>query len=203
MLRNLMLVLMAGITLLSLLILTLHLLRPVKSPPPTPGPSLTIERIQSLATLVTTRLTVHTELSLTVHGYLGDLTVDWSGPGSVLLGPDLCQASVVDRDDANRTATVILPQPKVFERTLDLAHGRLTGRFDGVWNAAPSAQLLTTMQQRVLALAQTSLAQSVTPELQTASKRAVERAVHRLGDSLGWTVEIRWLSSGNQALPPA
>ena len=193
MLRNLMLVLMAGISLLSLAILTLHLLRPAKSPPPPPGPSLTIERIQSLSTLVTTRLTVHSELSLSVHGYLGDLTVRWSGPGSVLLGSDLSKARVIDRDDDRRTAVVLLPDPAILERTLDLKEGRLTSRFNGIWQAAPSEDLLGSMQQIVLARAQAALAQAASGDQCFTARQRTEEAVHRLADSIQWTLAIRWI----------
>ncbi|MDB5326002.1 MAG: hypothetical protein JWM57_1571 [Phycisphaerales bacterium] len=190
MLRNLILVLLAATTLVTLL--AVHLLRRDRPPPHPSDTVLTVEQIQSLATLVTTRITVHSELSVTVRGYLGELTVHWSGPGSVLLGPDLEKARIIHRDEARQTATVALPEPAVLERTLDLDHGRIDGRFDGIWQAAPDPDLLCTLQRRVLAGAQLALSDAITDEHRAASRHVAERAVQRLGESIGWIIDLQW-----------
>ena len=190
MLRNLILLLMAATTLLSLTLLAVHLLR--RDRPPPPQTLLTVEQVQSLATLVTTRITVHSELSVAVRGYLGELTVRWSGQGSVLLGPDLEQAAILCRDEVHRTATVILPEPRVLERTLDLRHGRIEGRFDGVWQAAPDPELLSRLQQRVLTRAQLALSDAVTDAHRAASRHVAGQAVQRLGESIGWIIDLQW-----------
>ena len=192
MIRNLILALMAATTLLSLTLLAVHLLRRDRPPPPITNTVLTVEQVRSLATLVTTRVTVHSELSVSVRGYLGELTVRWSGPGSVLLGPDLERAAILHRDDIHRTATVVLPEPAILERTLDLRHGRIDGRFDGIWQAAPDPDLLSTLQQRVLAGAQLALSDAVTDEHRAASRHVAGQAVQQLGRSIGWTIDVQW-----------
>ena len=192
MLRNLILVLMAATTLLSLTLLSVHLLRRDRPPPHPSDTVLTVEQVRSLATLVTTRVTVHSELSISVRGYLGELTVRWSGPGSVLLGPDLEKTRIIHRDDAHRTATVVLPEPAILERTLDLGHGEIEGRFEGIWQASPDPDLLSTLQQRVLTKAQLELPEAVTDDHRAASRQTAEQAAQRLGESIGWIIDLQW-----------
>lgn len=185
MLRSLTLIL---ITTLTFLVFLAHD-RPSPSPPP--SATLTIERVQSLGTLVTTRVTVHSQRRVRLDGLLGGLTTNWHGRGTVLLGPDLRRAEITDRDDARRTATVRLPEPAVLERTLDLTSGEWREEADGLWQFVCNDRLTAAEQQRLLHEAQNLLGDAITAAERATARDAAIAVVRELGQSLHWTLNVQ------------
>lgn len=172
-------------------------LRTTPTPPPRQQPAvLTLEAVQALSELVTTKLVLHQEACLLTEGYLGELSVRWDGSGSVLLGPDLSQAQITERDEGRHTATIVLPEPRVLAATLDLDGGRLQAQFDGLWQLTPSERLQARQQAAVLAMAQGRLKDAVTSKQKVPARHTAEAAVSRLGQALNWTLIVRWNSPG-------
>jgi hypothetical protein len=169
-------------------------LRPAEPPKnhPTPPAVLTLEAVQSLSQLATTKLFLHQEARIESEGWLGELTVRWDGTGSVLLGPDLARARIVDQDNDRRVATIILPQPTILAATLDLQNGWMTAAFDGLWQLTPSESLQSRQQAALLAQAQERLRQAVTPEQINTARTTAEAAVRGLGQSLQWDLQVQW-----------
>ncbi len=77
----------------------------------------TVEHLESLAQLVTTRVQVSDVLTATDDGYLGS----WLIRGDGLLAVDMRKAEVVGLDRAERKAKIRLPRPTVLSARVDHA----------------------------------------------------------------------------------
>ncbi len=78
----------------------------------------TVDHLESLAQLVTTRVQVSDVLTATDEGYLGS----WLIRGDGLLSVDMRKAEVVELDRVARKARIRLPRPTVLSTRVD--HGR-------------------------------------------------------------------------------
>jgi hypothetical protein len=78
----------------------------------------TVEHLESLAQLVTTRVQVSDVMTATDEGYLGS----WLIRGDGLLSVDMRKAEVLELDRAARKARIRLPRPTVLSARVD--HGR-------------------------------------------------------------------------------
>ena len=154
----------------------------------------TIEQIQRLAALVTTKVDIADVQVTTAQGYVGSLKVAVVVKGDLLLGVDLNQAKLERVDTKARTAVLVLPQPQVTSPRLDHERTRL---FDisahGLWMLVPGEAGRTTLINRAYADAQQLVSQAAgDPELLGRSRRQAEQVLGSFFSAAGWTVSIRW-----------
>jgi len=86
--------------------------------------ALLISRLTEAAELVTLKVPVSTVLTSELAGYVGGVTCVMVVNGEEELGVDMEAARIEDIDPKARTATLVLPQPKVRHARLD--HERTT-----------------------------------------------------------------------------
>src|SRR5438552_624809 len=100
---------------------------------------LTIEQIQPLSSLVTTRVEVADVVETTLGGYTGGIKVAILVKGDFLLGIDLSKARFEAVDREHRTATLVLPQPSVTSPRVDHSRTRVFGiSTSGLWQILPT-----------------------------------------------------------------
>ena len=98
------------------LLAVLWLMRDRTSPPvvfTSSGPTIT--QIESLGLLTVTRVHVADVLVAEGHSYRGS----WLVKGDALFAVDCRQAKLLNRDEANKTATIRLPAPAVLQPRVD------------------------------------------------------------------------------------
>jgi hypothetical protein len=155
---------------------------------------LTIERVQSLSSLVTARVDVADVVETTLAGYTGGVRVAILVRGDFLLGTDLTRARFEAVDRLNRTATLVLAAPAVASPRVDHARTRVFAiSTSGLWQAVPTDEGRAAVVTRALADAQAIVAAAAVDPAVTARSRAQAEAVLRACfDAAGWAVEIRW-----------
>ena len=103
----------------------------IQSVPPSPWESrhagLTIQQIQPLSSLVTTRVDVADVVEGNLVGYTGAVKAAILVKGDFLLGVDLTQARFDSVDPDRRTATLLLPRPTLASPRVDHSRTRVFG----------------------------------------------------------------------------
>jgi hypothetical protein len=162
----------------------------IEKPPPiivtSQGP--TIERLERLATLVTSRVCVADVLV----GESDSCKGCWLVRGDCLLTVDLSKAAIVDRDDTTKRATIRLPQPEVTHARVDHTRTRVwevRSTSWVPWHADRSAGLL----DEVMHQAQLMVAQAAgSKENIEHAKRSAEVIIGALFEHVGWDVKVTW-----------
>ncbi len=159
-----------------------------------PHAALTLEQVQELSELVTTRVQVADVQETAIRGYLGGRRVLLVVRGDLLIGVDLSRARFEAMDPQGRTAVLVLPQPRVISARLDHEHTRIAAdESEGVWTVVPGDAGRTATANRAYVQAQRFLAAAaVDGHLIEASKRQAERVLRSFFGGIGWTVDIRW-----------
>lgn len=175
-----------------LLTLALLMARPWSAIPPAPaqvqsqGPS--IERLQRLSQLVTLKVTISDVLIGESEGCRGS----WLIRGDALLGIDLAQANIIDRDDAARRATLLLPAPIVL-------HPRVDHRRTKTWQVRRMAWLPWNADEDRLRDAVMQQAQELvthaagSAENFSQAQAAAESAITTFFSEVGWQVKVTWM----------
>jgi len=155
---------------------------------------LTVERIQSLSSLVTTRVDVADVVETTIAGYTGSVKVAILIKGDFLLGTDLSAARFEQVDAARRTATLVLPGPSVASPRVDHARTRIVSiSTKGLWQIVPGDDDRAAVVNGAYAHAQRIVADAATgAAVVDRARRQAESVLRAFFDALGWTVAIRW-----------
>ncbi len=175
------------------------LLIPRLVPPETPpvvihseGP--TVEKLERLSQLVTTRIQIADILVAEGNGCRGS----WLIKGDALLSVNLGQASITDKHEDTRQATIILPEPQVLqprvnhERTRTWAVDRLAWM---PWNADQDS-----LRDAVMAEAQRLVAHTASSaENLSQAKLTSETVLKGLYSEVGWNVAVKWGSDSPKA----
>lgn len=184
------------LALLCLLLLVFVLARwwSAKPPPTAPSP-LTIEQIQAMAELVTARINVSGVRECRIDGFTGGTTALLVVKGEILLGVDLEQARFTSNDPANRTATLLLPQPHVTAVRLDHQHTSISSMGPhGLWVLVPWRTMDQKVINRAYREAQAELeAAAQDPKLRQQSRVHAETALNRFGAAMSWQIHIQWM----------
>ena len=153
-----------------------------------------ISRIAEVAELVTLKVPVSTVLTSELAGYVGGISCIVVVNGNVELGVDLEQARIEDVDPEARTATLILPRPKVRHARLD--HERTTVysvNRQGIWWLAlgdePARKLVNKAMLEAQAVVE-EVAQN--SGLVEQARRRAERVLREAFEAVGWEVGLRW-----------
>ena len=154
----------------------------------------TIEQIQSLATLTTVRVDVADVRLTELSGYTGGVRVAAMIKGDFYLSTDLTQARFTSVDRANRTAVLVLAQPRVSSPRLDHRRTKLFAlSTSGLWQVTPGEGPYAEAVNKAYAEAQAAIEVSAASAEALARARAQAEAV--LGcffRALGWEVTVRW-----------
>jgi hypothetical protein len=176
----------AGAVLVLLLVILLRL-GPTPSPIHVQSQGPTVERLERLSQLVTLRVSVADVLVGEGEGCRGA----WLIKGDALLGIDLARAQIVERDEAARSATLLLPSPAVMHPRVDHTRSKTweVRRMAWLpWNANEDRLRDAVMQQ-----AQELVGQAAGSEenLQQA-RSAAEAILTSFYAEVGWRVKVTW-----------
>ena len=170
------------------LLLCLRQLR-VEQPPlivvSSTGP--TIQRLERLSTLVTSKVTICDVLI----GVSDDSKGAFLIRGDALIGLDLSKAVIVEKVESQRQATIQLPQPRVILARVDHEKSRVY-EFRTTswipWHARPGRLLEEAMLQ-----AQRMVTQAAnSPENIEQARRQAEVIIAALYEHLEWSLKIVW-----------
>ena len=147
----------------------------------------TIQKLERLSTLVSLRVEIADILVATGQGCRGS----WLITGDALLAVNLSQAKITDKQDDAKQATIILPQPEVFQPRVDHSRTR-TWSVERVawlpWNADQDA-----LRDAVYAEAQKLIAHTAaSAENIQAAKLTAETVLKALYAEVGWTLAVKW-----------
>ena len=158
-------------------------------PPPivvtSQGP--TIERLERLSQLVTSRVYVADVLIGEGEGCRGA----WLIRGDSLIAVNLSKATITEKDEASKRATIRLPQPEVLQARLDHEKCKTWEVKTTTWIPWHSDQ--DRLRDEVFLQAQRLVAQAAgSKENIEHAKRAAEIVLAALFEHLGWDVKIIW-----------
>jgi hypothetical protein len=154
----------------------------------------TVEEIESLSELVTNRVYVADILKGTNKDYEGI----WAINGDALITIDLSQATISDKDEEAKTATITLPLPKVVSARVD--HERTkSGGIKGVGfaplrNPKNRAKILDDAMQEAQAVVKKAASR---PEIIENAKKQAKLNIQILYLKVGWDVDVKWQPSAN------
>jgi hypothetical protein len=150
-------------------------------------------RLNHLVTLQVPVTAIHTRA---VVGYTGSINVVVLVRGDVQMAVDLDEACFASVDDEAKTAVLTLPLPKPRHARLD---HRATQVYrierTGLWMVLPVSTADARAVSAALAEAQGSLDAAVRdPALVDEARCKAQDNLARFFGSLGWTIEVRWVS---------
>jgi hypothetical protein len=149
----------------------------------------TVEKLQRLSHLVTTKVIIADILVGRGEGYIGA----WLVKGDGLLGVNLSRAKIVAKDDAARRATIELPQPELLTSRVD--HQRTQ-----TWQVRKTAWMPWSgdgdkLRDQVMREAQKLIAEAASSrEYIDQSKSAAAAIIEAFYAEVGWQVSVEWTS---------
>jgi hypothetical protein len=158
----------------------------------------TIEQVQALSCLVTTRVSVADVLETHLDGYTGGVKAAMLVKGDFLLGVDLSRARFESVDDKARTAVIVLPQPQVTSPRLDHEHTKVFAVLQsGLWQMTPGGgQTSGEVIDRGYRDAQRFVATACDdPTWMSRSRQQAEHVLAAFFEATGWSIKIRWDST--------
>ena len=173
-------------------------------PPATPAPVVvqsqgpTIEKLERLSQLVTTRIQIADILVAEGQGCRGS----WLVKGDALLAVNLSQAKITDKHEDTKQATIILPQPEVLQPRVDHSRTRTWAVDRLTWIPWHADQ--DSLRDAVMAEAQRLVAHTAaSAENLSQAKLAAETVLKALFAEVGWSVTVRWASVPSESLKAA
>ena len=169
----------------------------IAQPAPITLTPMTIEQIQALAELVIARVHVSDVRECRIDGFTGGTRALLVVKGEILLGVDLEQAQFAGHDPVRRSATLLLPEPRVTSVCLDHQATRISAMGPhGLWVLVP----WRTMDQRVINRAYQEAQAAVEavatePEPLRQAKSHAEAVLQRFATAMSWQLHIQWLPS--------
>jgi hypothetical protein len=156
---------------------------------------LTIEQVQPLDGLVTTRIEVADVLESDLDGYTGGMRVALLVKGDFLMGVDLSEARFESINDTARTAVLVLPQPQARSPRLDHEKTKVFAvSQSGLWQIAPGGGRATgVVIDRGYREAQRFIAAACEdPALLARSRQQAEAVLATFFKAMGWDVSVQW-----------
>ena len=161
----------------------------VEQPPPmvisSTGP--TIERLERLSQLCTGRVYVADVLI----GESDNSRGAWLIRGDSLIAVNLSKATITEKDDIARRATIRLPQPEILQARVDHEKTKTWEVKTTTWIPWRADQ--DRLRDEVLLQAQRLVAQAAgSKENIEQAKRAAEIVIAALYEHVGWNVKVVW-----------
>jgi hypothetical protein len=160
-------------------------------------PVVTVEQLQSLAHLLTTRVTVSDVLETRLDGWTGGIRAALLVHGDFIVSIDLSRAEFEQMDHGARSAILVLPQPQVSRPRLDHDRTRLFAvTWHGLWQVGLDQGRQSDLVNRSYAQAQEQIAvSSGHPQWLGHARRQAEQVLGSFFDALGWEITLRWTDS--------
>lgn len=154
----------------------------------------TLEQIQALAALVTTRVTVTDTLTPQITGWTGGMAAVIVVRGDALLAVDLQQARITRSDAATRSFTLSLPEPQVLEARVDHDHSRIFAvQRQGFWRLMRLDALTRELLDQGMREAQQTIARAAgDPTLLARVREHAAQVLSTFAHSTGWQLSIQW-----------
>jgi hypothetical protein len=151
----------------------------------------TVEEIESLTELVTNRIYVSDILKGTNKDYEGI----WAINGDALITIDLSKATIIDKNEEAKTATITLPLPRVVSARVDHERTKSGGikglRFAPLRNTDNRAKIVDDAMQEAQAVIEKAASR---PEIIENAKKQAELNIEVLYLKVGWNVTVKWQS---------
>lgn len=149
----------------------------------------TVEEIESLTELVTNRIYVSDILKGTNKDYEGI----WAINGDALITIDLSKATIIDKNEEAKTATITLPLPRVVSARVDHERTKSGGikglRFAPLRNTDNRAKIVDDAMQEAQAVIEKAASR---PEIIENAKKQAELNIEVLYLKVGWNVSVKW-----------
>lgn len=156
--------------------------------------SLLISHITEMAELVTLKVPVSTVLTSKLAGYIGSIKCVIVVYGEVELGVDMEAIRFEDVDPVARSATLILPEPKVrharldHERTMIYSLSR-----EGLWWVLMSDEPARRLVNDVMKRAETVVKSTANePHLEMQARRKAEVVLQSAFQMIEWKIDLVW-----------
>lgn len=171
-------------------VLAVWLLKRPKAPPP----ALTVEQVQMLSQLVTTRIQVADVRTTEIKGFTGGSQAAIMLKGDVLLSVDLTRARFEAMNPEAKTAVLVLPEPQVLSPRIDHAQTRIYALADyGLWKIVPSDMGKTAALGRAYKEGQQAIEAAGGEEsLVKKAKEHAEKTIECFFEAMGWKVTVKW-----------
>jgi hypothetical protein len=167
---------------------------------------LTIERVRSLSALTTLRVEVADALVTELRGATGSVKAILIVRGRASIGVDLSEARFEAVNTENRTARLVLCQPRLQSAAVDLERTKLIGVVAvGLWTIVPGGGDADTKAiNRAYRDAQRALsAAAADAKWMERTRELTEELLREFVRSLGWSLEIEWTDRCPAGLSPA
>lgn len=149
----------------------------------------TVEEIESLSELVTNRVYVADILKGSNKDYEGV----WAINGDALITIDLSQATISDKNEETKTATITLPLPKVVSARVDherTVNGGIKGmRMAILRNPKNRSKMMDDAMQEAQAVVKKAAGR---PEIIDNAKNQAKLNIQMLYLKVGWNVAVKW-----------
>ena len=162
-------------------------------PPSMPTPVIvhsqgpTIERLEKLSQLVAIRVHVADVLIGEGNGCKGS----WLIRGDALIAVNLGQATIAEKDESSRRATIRLPQPEILQARVDHERTKTWEVKTTTWIPWSSDQ--DSLRDTVMAEAQRLVGHAAgSKENLQQAKAAAESAIRGFYAEVGWNVAVTW-----------
>ena len=156
----------------------------------------TIEQVQALSCLVTTRVDVADVVETHLDGYTGGVKAAILVKGDFLLGVDLSRAKFESVSSSSRTAVLVLPQPQVTSPRLDHERTKVFAvSQSGLWQIAPGGgQTSGEVVDRGYRDAQRIVAAACNDQQFIArSRQQAEQVLKAFFQAVDWRVTVKWV----------
>ena len=147
----------------------------------------TVERLERLSHLVTTRVCVADVLVGEAEGCRGA----WLIRGDALLGINLAQVRIIERDDRAKRATLRLPLPEILQSRVDHEKTRTWEVSKTTW--IPWKGDKDKLRDTVMGEAQKLVAHAAGSRENIGQAKALAEAIIRgFYEEVGWQVRVTW-----------
>lgn len=172
------------------IIATVLFLFPERKPISITSTGPTVERLQRLSHLATMRVLVADVLTGEAEGCRGS----WLVKGDGLLGVDLGRATIVEKDERSRQASIRLPQPEVLQSRVDHDKTRTWQVERTSWIPWKGDQ--DQLRDQVMREAQALVAHAAaSDENIRQAKTGAENVIRAFYEEVGWDVRVVWESA--------
>ena len=154
----------------------------------------TIEQVRNLASLTVLKVDVADVQVSELHGYSGGIKAALVVKGDVTLSTDLSEARFSSLDSQRRTATLVLPPPRVSSPRVDHDRTRLAWVWQsGLWTLVPGERAHAAAVNLAYAEAQDVVAAAgMEPSLDERARVQAEGVLQTFFGAMEWSVTVRW-----------
>ncbi len=147
----------------------------------------TIEKLERLSQLVTTRIQIADVLIAEGQGCRGS----WLIKGDALLSVNLGQAKIIDKQEGTKQATIVLPEPQVLQERVDHSRTRTWSVERVAWLPWHTDQ--DALRDAVYLEGQKLVAHTAaSAENISQAKLTAETVLKALYAEVGWSLAVKW-----------